>query len=57
MSVSQVAEESGVSRSTIFRMIQTGDGMLYSWQAVARALGTRASELIGGEHGGAGQQQ
>lgn len=51
MSIRQVSEESGVSRATIYRMIQTGDGMLYSWQAVARALGRRASELIGGDHG------
>ena len=48
MTVAQVARESGVSRSTINRMLQTGYGMLCSWQAVAFALGVKASEIIGG---------
>jgi len=28
-------------------MIKTGDGMLYSWQAVAYALGISVSKLMG----------
>lgn len=47
MSVARLSEESGVARSTIARMIKTGDGMLYSWQAVAYALGTSVSKLMG----------
>ena len=48
LSVSELARASGVSRSTIQRMI-AGDevGTLYSWRAVARALGTTVSKLIG----------
>jgi hypothetical protein len=45
--VTRLSDESGVARSTIQRMVRTGDGMLYSWQAVAFALGVRVSDLIG----------
>lgn len=47
MSIARLSEESGVARSTIQRMVRTGDGMLYSWQAVAYALGVRVSSLLG----------
>ena len=47
MSIARLSEESGVARSTIVRMMRTGDGMLYSWQAVAFALGVSVSALLG----------
>ena len=44
----RLAEESGVARSTISRMIRTGDGMLYSWKAVASVLGIAVADLMEG---------
>lgn len=48
ISTSELARESGVARSTINRM-KSGDsiGAIYSWRAVASALGMTVSELIG----------
>lgn len=42
----RLSEESGVARSTIARMIKTGDGMLYSWQVVASVLGVHVADLM-----------
>lgn len=47
VTIVELSEESGVARSTISRMLRSGEGMLYSWRAVARALGVKVSELIG----------
>lgn len=48
LNVSELARLSGVSRSTIQRMLHGDEvGTLYSWRSVARALGTTVSNLIG----------
>lgn len=47
VTIVELSEESGIARSTISRMLRSGEGMLYSWRAVARVLGVKVSELIG----------
>lgn len=49
MSMNELSRESHVSKSTIYRMIGTGEGMLHSWKSVAKSLGCNLSDLIGDE--------
>ena len=49
--MSRISQASGVARSTISRMIETGDGMLYSWKKVAEAIGIRVSDLMEDSNG------
>lgn len=48
ISVSELAQETGLSRSTVYRMLD-GDskGTLFSWECVARFFGVSVTELIG----------
>ena len=51
-SISWLASETGIARSTIYGMREgTCTGNLHSWMEVAAALGVSLSELIGDDDG------
>lgn len=52
ITISRLSRETGLSRATI-RNMRVGDkrGSMYSWALVAKALGMRIDELIGGSDG------
>jgi transcriptional regulator with XRE-family HTH domain len=48
VSVMELEERSGLSRSTIYRVMSGDDlGSLHTWRVIAEALGVPTSELIG----------